>query len=265
MTSNQNSSFDIDPLLSYMYNFSHLFCSSPDFQFREPPPPDVKIAQARSVNDFFISYRHGMSKVYAETLTNELKEFGYQVYFAGEVLELDDEQLKETLRVELHKSSVLTIIGNKDMFEDHFGWVTWEMETFYEDHWGRKAPIITEEMGSPISGDSSLADHVLKRLRQFDPAAVMIYEEGKDAWQNQKPSSITLFCLLLVREFYRVELKFWHEWSPMTTDERNHLYLESLYQDRVCRTIMMAMMWPHPDYSLAQLKKKYLKEARENY
>ena len=120
MFSNLNPSFEMDPLFSYMSNFSHLFCSRPDFQFREPPPPDVKVAQVRSVNDFFISYRHGMSKVYAETLANELEEFGYQVYFAGEVLDLDDEDLQETLSVELHKSSVLTIVGNKDMFGDHF-------------------------------------------------------------------------------------------------------------------------------------------------
>ncbi len=264
MSSNRNNPFPIDPLFSFMSHFSHLICPHPDFQFREPPPPDVKEAEVRSVNDFFISYRHEMSKAYAETLSNELKEFGYQVYFAGEAIELEPELLREMLRTELHKSSVLTIVGNKDMFEDHWGWVRWEMDTFYEGHWGRKAPIITEEMGSPISDHNSLHDYALKRLQQFDPSAVMIYEEASDAWKNQKPSSITIFCLLLVREFYRVELTFWHEWAPMNTEQRYRLYLESLYRDRVCRTIMMAMMWPHPDYSLAQLKERYLKEAREN-
>jgi len=265
MALNPKEPFQTDPLISYMSNFSHLQCPYPDFQFRKPPPADVKEAQERSIFDFFISYRHSWSKAYAETLANELREFGYQVYFAGQVLGLEDDQLRQTLRTELHKSSVLTIVGNKGMFDDYFGWVRWEMETFYEGHWGRKAPVITEEMGSPISGDNSLTDYALKNLRQFDTSAAIIYEEQEGAWENQKPSSITIFCLLLVREFYRVELKFWHEWSPMSAEKRYRLYLESLYQDRVCRTIMRAMLWHDPNYSLAQLKKKYLQEAREDY
>ncbi|MDB5284336.1 MAG: hypothetical protein JWO06_3411 [Bacteroidota bacterium] len=264
MASNLNDSFPEDQLLSYMSFFRHLLCPHPDFQFRKPPPSDVKEAQSRSVYDFFISYRHQMSGGYAQTLSNELKEFGYQVYFAGQVPELeslDDELIREKLQSALHMSSVFVIIGNKNMFAGE--WVAWEMETFYEDHWGRKVPIITEEMGSPITNDQSLESLALKQIRQFDTSAAIIYEEDNDAWKNQKPSAITIFCLLLVREFYRVELEFWHNWSPMSANARYRLYLESMYKDRVCRYMMAAMLMPHPDYSLAQLKNRYLKEARE--
>lgn len=255
-----DSFMPIDPLYSYMSTFRHLICARPDFQFREPPPSSVKVAQNRSVYDFFISYRHGFSKVYAEALAKELREFGYQVYFAGEALGLEKTELRKKLRRELHRSSVLAIVGNKDMFDGD--WVRWEMETFYENHWGKKVPVITEEMGSPIS-ETTLNDSHLKKIRLFDPAAAIIYEEDKNAWKEQKPSSITIFCLLLVREFYRVELEFWHQWSPMPVDKRTRLFFEGLYNDRVCRTIMTAMDWPDRDYSLVQLKRKYLKEARE--
>jgi hypothetical protein len=259
MTSNLNDPFD--PLYLYMSDFIHLLSSNPNARLKDPPPLSVKEAQNRAVYDFFISYRHDMSKTYAQMLADELKEFGYQVYFAGEILGLEDEQLRAQLRKELRKSRILAIVGNKNMMKGE--WVKWEMDTFFEDHDGRITPVITEDMGSPITNDSWV-DYDLKTLRAVYFSAATIYEENEEAWKNQKPSSMTIFCLLLVREFYRVELEFWHKWSPMSDDERFRLYLESMYEDTVCRIIMTAMKWPHKDYSLAQLKSHYLKEAREN-
>jgi hypothetical protein len=261
MNSKSDNLFSSDPLLFYMSNFTHLTCPHPDFQFSGPPPTSVKEAQDRIIYDFFISYRHKMSMTYADRIAAQLREFGYKVYFAGQVLALEDEALQDKLRGELHRSSVLVIIGNKDFLNGE--WVSWEMETFYEDHWGRKAPIITKEMGSPISEDRSWVDYQMHTLRRLDTSAAIIYEEDEGAWEKQEPSATTMFCLLLVREFYRVELAFWNRWTPMSVEKRSRLYLEALYQDQVCRTIMLAMNWPHRDYALNELKIRYLKDARE--
>lgn len=261
IASSPNIPFQESALFLFMSDFLHLLSPNPAALFREPPPSFVKAAQNRSVYDFFISYRHKMSQHYAQSLASELQEFGYKVYFAGQVLGLEDDQLREELQTELHKSSVLAIVGNKDLLDGE--WVRWEMDTFNEDHWGRRVPIITEEMGSPISNEDSLSDYVLKRLRKTDTSAAIIYEEDEDAWKNQKPSSTTLFCLLLVREFYRVELDYWHQWTPMSAEDRSRSYLETLFQDRVCRTIMLAMNRPNRDASLAKLKRRDLIKPQE--
>lgn len=249
--------FEDDHLMSYMSLFTHLACPHPEFRFREPPHPSVREAQDRSVNDFFISYRHRESETYARDLANELEALGYRVYFAGAVPQLsslDEEQLRKTLRQALHASSVLTIIGSNDALGGE--WVRWESETFDEDHWGRQVPIITNE-----TGPNSFA---LEHLRRFHTSAAIIYEEDKGAWESRKPSATTIFCMILVREFFRVELDFWHNCAKIPAEERPRAYLQALFDDRVCRMIMHAMIsWPSRDYSLAQVKRRYLKEARE--
>lgn len=122
--------------------FSHLMCSHLDFRFAEPPDPTVREAQARSVNDFFVSYRHHESEDYARRLVSELEALGYRVYFASAVPQLssmNETQLFSTLRRALHSSSVLTIIGSSEAIGGE--WVRRESETFDEGHWGRQVPI----------------------------------------------------------------------------------------------------------------------------
>ncbi len=112
-----------DSLILYMSSFLHLACVHPDFRFAKPPDPTVKEAEARSVNDFFISYRHHESEDYARGLVSELEALGYQAYFAGAVPQLsslDNTELHSALRGALHTSSVLTIIGSNDLRERLF-------------------------------------------------------------------------------------------------------------------------------------------------
>jgi hypothetical protein len=72
-----------DPLITYMSSFLHLTCPHPEFRFCKPPDPSVRKAQARSVTDFFIAYRHQESEAYARNLANNLNGLDYRVYFAG--------------------------------------------------------------------------------------------------------------------------------------------------------------------------------------
>lgn len=242
--------------MSYMSSFMHLACSRPDFRFNKLPDSSVRKAQDRSVNDFFISYRHHESESYARGLANELRAIGYRVYFAGEVPQLsslNERQLRRALRRTLHTSSVLTIIGSKDALGGE--WVRWETETFDENHWGRQASIITNELG-PHS-------YALKLVRAFHTSATTVYEEDEDAWESRTPSATTIFCMILVREFFRVELDFWHRCAQVSVEDRPRAYFQALFDDLVCRVVMHAMNWPDRNYSLAQLKKRYLNEARE--
>jgi len=261
MASDANEFVPMDQLNFYMSMFDHLRSVNPTFFFKEPPVPGVRQAQKRSIYDFFISYRHEISRVYAEKISNELKEFGYNVYFAGQVPEFeslnDEVVIREKLASAMHKSSVFVIIGNRNMLESE--WVYWEMDTFYDNHFGRKVPIIADDMGSPIDNDGSLEQLALKNIRDWDLSAALIYEEGKDAWKNQKPSAMTIFCLLLVREFYRVELEFWHNWKPMNNEARTQAYLRSLYEDGLCNWIMAHTLGGDNDNSLADLKERYPK------
>jgi hypothetical protein len=244
-----------DSLITFMSSFLHLASAHLDFRFAEPPDPTVREAQARSTNDFFISYRHRESEDYARGLVNELEALGYRVYFAGAVPELalmDDTQLQSALRRALHTSSVLTIIGSNDALGGE--WVRWESETFDEGHWGRQVPIITSEIGSD--------GQTLVLLRRFHTSAATIYEEDEGAWESRKPSATTIFCMVLVREFFRVELDFWHRCAHISAEDRPRAYIKALYDDKVCRVFMHAMLWPNREYSLAQLRKRYLKDAR---
>jgi hypothetical protein len=183
------------PVVTYMSTFAHLASAHPDFRFAEPPEPSVREAQARSVNDFFISYRHREAEAYAHALIDELEALGYKVYFAGVVPQLssmDDETLRDTLRFALHTSSVLTIIGSNDALGGE--WVRWESDTFDGGHWGRQVSIITPEIGPD--------GYLLRGMRRYHDSAAIIYEEDQSVWEAQKPSPTTIFCMILVREFF---------------------------------------------------------------
>ncbi|WP_114938865.1 tetratricopeptide repeat protein [Mucilaginibacter endophyticus] len=241
----------------YLSNFFHLMCLYPDIQFLELPPPEVKASQDRTIYDYFISYRHKISAVYAHALWGELVQLGYRVYFAGEVPELssmDDEQLKISLQQELHQSSVLIIMGSDEALEGD--WVKWEMNTFSTGHWGRKIPLITNDL--PAFNVS------LRNIHRKDPSALFLYEEDHGAWEENKPSATTILCLILAREFFRVELQFWDSCAKIPAEKREQAFFDAIYFDKVCNTVMRFFFEKDRNSAISRLKAGYLKDLR-NY
>ena len=237
--------------------FSHLMSTKLDFLFRETPDPIILEVKERVVYDYFISYRHREAEEYAKRLSEELKASGYCVYFAGEIpalKSLDDQDLRAELKKRLHATSVLIIIGSNDAAGGD--WVRWEMETFDENHWGRHAPLITDEIDNRVS--FALPLHNL-----YHVSAVKLYEEVEGAWQRRHPSSLTILCLILVREFFRIEWDFWHNCEKIPADKRVIEYRRELLNDPVCNAVMFSMHFGDRDHSLQLLKNSELEKARK--
>jgi tetratricopeptide (TPR) repeat protein len=244
-------------IVSYLSNFFHLMCPYPDTQFLQLAPSGVKLSQDRTIYDYFISYRHKISADYAQKVRDELVSLGYKVYFAGEVPELslmDDEQLKNALQQELHRSSILIVMGSEEALGGE--WVKWEMDTFSTDHWGRKIPLITNDL--PAFNES------LRNIHRKDPSALFMYEEDKGAWEENRPSSTTILCLILAREFFRVELQFWNGCSKIPTERREQSFFSAIYYDIICSAIMRLLFTNDCKTPVEKLKAGYLRDLR-NY
>jgi hypothetical protein len=155
------------------------------------------------------------------------------------------------LRAELQQSSVLVVVGSANAFDGD--WVRWELEAFEEGHWGRMVPLITR--------DTSAENQTLMRgLRRVHSA--IVYEEGERAWEDQKVSAVTVLCLALAREFFRVELEFWQRCASIAPEKRVEVYYQTLAQNQICRALTVAMTFPERDVALQQMQAWGMAKAR---